>query len=147
MAQFLFSRVVVPVANNNDAAATAGALIPYVDGSPSTVIAVHVIEKAGGAPDKASVEQRELAADEMFQIVRERLQGIDIDLQTEYLYGTDVGDAIIKAAHDFGASSIVFTPRGGSRWLKLLTGDVTTTLVNESDLPVLVLPDPSEQTS
>ncbi|ELZ68589.1 UspA domain protein [Haloferax prahovense DSM 18310] len=111
------------------------------------MIAVHVIEKAGGAPDKASVEQRELAADEMFQILRDRLQGVDIALQTEYLYGTDVGDAIITAAHDFDASTIVFTPRGGSRWLKLLTGDVTTTLVNESDLPVLVLPDPSEQPS
>ncbi|WP_049913543.1 universal stress protein [Haloferax prahovense] len=147
MAQSLFSRVVVPVANKDDAAATAEALIPYVDGSPSTVIAVHVIEKAGGAPDKASVEQRELAADEMFQILRDRLQGVDIALQTEYLYGTDVGDAIITAAHDFDASTIVFTPRGGSRWLKLLTGDVTTTLVNESDLPVLVLPDPSEQPS
>ncbi|WP_135662734.1 universal stress protein [Halorhabdus rudnickae] len=147
MAQSLFSRVVVPVANEDDAAATVEALLRYGDGTPRAVIAVHVIEKAGGAPDKASVEQRELAAKEMFQIVREQLQGNDIVFQTEFLYGTDVGDAIIEAAHDFNASAIVFTPRGGSRWLKLLTGDVTTTLVNESDVPVLVLPDQSDELS
>jgi len=143
----MFSRVVVPVANEDDAAATAGALLRYNDASPRTVIAVHVIEKAGGALDKASVEQRELAGEEVFQTVRERLQGTDITLQTEFLYGTDVGDAIIEAAHDFDASAIVFTPRGGSRWLKLLAGDVTTTLVNESDVPVVVLPDPFDQPS
>lgn len=74
------------------------------------MIAVHVIEKAGSAPDKASVEQRELAAKEMFQIVRDRLQGSDIDHQTEHRYGTDVGDAIIEAAHNLGASAIVFIP-------------------------------------
>lgn len=112
MAQSLFSRVVVPAASEDDAAATAGALLRYGDGSPRTVIAVHVIEKADGAPDKASIEQRELAAKEMFQIVRERFQGIDIDLQTEFLYKTDVGDAIIEAVHDLDARAIVFTPRG-----------------------------------
>ena len=37
--------------------------------------------------------------------------------------------------------AIVFTPRGGSRWRKLVTGDVTHNLVRSSDFPILVLPD------
>lgn len=143
----LLRRVVIPVANKDDAATTAKAVLPYVEGTGSTVIVVHVIEKAGGAPDKASVEQRELAADVMFDIISARFKGIDVELRTEYLYGTDIGETIIDAAHEFNASAVVFTPRGGSWWEKLLTGDVTTTLLNRSDIPVIVLPDESDSGS
>lgn len=48
---------------------------------------------------------------------------------------------IIGATHDLNASAIVFTPRGRSKWIKPLTGDVTTSLVNESGLLVIVFPD------
>lgn len=137
----MFQQVVVPIADEKDAAATAAALAPYVAAVSGTVIAVHVIEKAGGAPDKASVEQRKLAADDMFAVVAEELDEMAVEVQTKYLYGTDIASTIIDAAHDCDASAITFTPRGGSRWLKLLAGDVTTSLINESNVPVVVLPD------
>lgn len=54
----LFKRVLVPVANRKDARSTAAALEPYLDSTVDDILAVHVIEEAGGAPDKASVEQR-----------------------------------------------------------------------------------------
>lgn len=136
-----FRRVVVPVANPDDAAATMAALVPYIEVDDATVIAVNVIEKAGGAPDKASVEQRELYAEDIFSVVTRELADSDVDLETRILYGTNIAAAIVDAAHEVGASAIVFTPRGGSRWVKLLTGDVTGTLVTESDIPVVVLPD------
>ena len=138
-----FSRVVVPVANRDDAAATATTLRSYfaVD---STVIAVHVIEKAGGAPDKASVEQREQRAAEIFSIIAEGFDDSGIGLETDLRYGTDIASSIVGAAHDRSASAIVFPPRGGSRWRKLLTGDVTHNLVRSSDVPILVLPDREE---
>lgn len=144
MEHSLVSRPIVPVANREDAEATASALMRYLDGDSETVIAVHVIEKAGGAPDKASVEQREIEAEAIFDVVIDTLTGVNLDVQTEILYGTDIGTTIIDAAHDLHGSAIVFTPRGGSRWMKLLTGDVTTTLVNRSDLPIIVLPDSVE---
>lgn len=144
MPESLFQRVVVPVANQGDAESTTRALAPYVESVEGRIIAVHVIEKAGGAPDKASVEQRELFADEVFEIVADGLADVDVELETEILYGTDVAETIIDAAHEFDASAIVFTPQEGSRWLKLLTGDVALGLVDESDLPVVVLPDVSK---
>lgn len=141
MTESLFDRVVVPVANRDDAAATVAALAPHIGAGESTVTAVHVIEKAGGAPDKASVEQLERRAAAIFAIVTDGLADASVSLETDLRYGTDIAESIIDAAHDVDASAIVFTPRGGSRWRKLLTGDVSHNLVEKSDVPVLVLPD------
>jgi nucleotide-binding universal stress UspA family protein len=143
MTEPLFSRVIVPVANRDDAAATATTLRSYV-AMDATVIAVHVIEKAGGAPDKASVEQREQRAAEIFSIITEGFDDSGVVLETDLRYGTDIASSIVEATHDRSASAIVFTPRGGSRWRKLLTGDVTHNLVRSSDIPILVLPDREE---
>ena len=143
MTEPFFDRVVVPVVNRDDAAATATTLRSYV-AMDATVIAVHVIEKAGGAPDKASVEQREQRAAEIFSIITEEFDGSGVVLETDLRYGTDIASSIVGAAHDRSASVIVFPPRGGSRWRKLLTGDVTHNLVRSSDIPILVLPDREE---
>lgn len=141
----LFQRVLVPVANREDARSTAAALKPYLDSTVDEILAVHVIEKAGGAPDKASVEQRELDAEQIFQAMVECLADPVLAVDTKILYGTSIAEAIIGGAHDVDATAIVFTPRGGSKWLKLLTEDVTTGLISESDIPILVLPDVSEE--
>lgn len=136
----LFDRVVLPVASPEDAEATARAASAYLTG---TVVAVHVIEKGGGAPDKAGVEQREEYAEEVFDALRAALpsgQSVETDLR----FATDVSEAIFEAAADHDATAIVITPRGGSRWIQLLTGDVALDLVTETDRPVVVLPDVDE---
>lgn len=141
MSDEIFQHVLIPVASPDDARTTFRTLVPYLERTNGEVLVVNVIEKAGGAPDKASVEQLERYAREIFAAVIDALEGTDIPLETRLLYGTDVAETIIEAAHDEGASAIVFTPRGGSRWLKLLLGDVTSNLITESDLPIVVLPD------
>lgn len=115
VSESFFRRVVVPVANREDAAASAVALAPYVEAADATVFAVHVIEKAGGALDKASVEQRELQANEIFADFTQNFADVEADLETRILYGTNIAETIIEAAHDLDASAIVFTPRGGGR--------------------------------
>lgn len=144
-ADSIFRRVLVPVANENDAESTARALLPHVESAVDDVVVVNVIEKAGGAPDKASVEQLERRAEEMFETVAGVLGDSGASLEFEVLYGTDVAETIVQAAHDLNATAIVFTPRGGSRWVKLLTGNVTDRLVEESDVPVVVLPDDTDR--
>ncbi|MFB6108288.1 MAG: universal stress protein [Haloplanus sp.] len=136
----LFSRPVVPVANEADAVETCRAAFPRVAAVGGRPLVVHVVEKAGGAPDKASVEQRELLAEEAFDAVRELAADFGVDVETRVLYGTDVAAAIVDAAADADASAIVFHPRGGWWLLDLLTGDVRDSLVTESDRPVVVLP-------
>jgi len=133
----LLARVALPVASEKDAIATARAL-GQVDEQVGTIHAVHVIEKAGGAVDKASVEQRELVAEEAFEALEAAL---DRPVETRITYGTDVTEAIFAVADDVDATAIVITPRGGSRWVRLLTGDVALSLITESVHPVVVLSD------
>lgn len=135
-----FQRVLVPIASRVDAEATARALTGYLNRVGGVAVVTHVVEKAGGAPDKASVEQREEYARELFDVFRENVDD-GVTVETCITYGTDVAERLIETAHDENASAIVFTPRGGSRWVKLLTGNVTLKLVERTDVPVLVLPD------
>jgi nucleotide-binding universal stress UspA family protein len=141
----LFDRVLLPVADPEDARATCEALAGHEVGR---VRAIHVIEKGGGAPDKASVEQREEYAAEVFDVVEATLPA-GFDVETEVVFGTDVAETVFQAADDFGATAIVITPRSGNRWIRLLTGDVALKLVTETDRPVVVLPDvePADETA
>ena len=138
----LTERVLVPVASDTDARTTCRALRSY---SPDRVIAVHVIEKAGGAPDKAGVEQRRSNARSIFAAVDETFETTGTAVETEIRYGTDVAQAIVDAANEHNAIAIVFSPRRGGRWVRLLTGDVALSLLTESDRPVVVLPGELEE--
>ncbi|WP_284007509.1 universal stress protein [Haloarcula pelagica] len=135
----LLDRVVLPVDSEEDAESSARAL---ADQEYGEVVVVNVIEKAGGAPDKAGVEQRELAAEEMFEAAKSVLG----DIETEIYYGTDVVETIFEAAADHDATAVVVTPRGGSRFVQLITGDVALRLITENDHPVVVLPDSEPST-
>lgn len=137
----LLRRVLVPVAEPDDAASTARALAPY---APGGVVLLHVIEKAGGAPDKASVEQREVLAAEAFDAFRETFDD-DADLGTEIRYGTDIATVVGEAAVDHDVTAVVFVPRGGGRLIRLLTGDVALSLVTGTDRPVIALPRPDAE--
>lgn len=133
----LLSRVVVPVASENDAIETARSLDAH-DADVGHVTVVYVVEKAGGAADKAGVEQREEAAEEAFNAFAGVFSGTDIERRV--VYDTDVVDAVLEVADEEDATAIAFTPREGGRFIRLLTGDVALRLVTEADLPVVTLP-------
>lgn len=131
--------VLVPVADPDDGERTARSLAPYLSPS-STVLVVNVIEKAGGAPDKASVEQREEYAEEIFERTRGPLEGRAGTVETAILFGTDVVETIFEAALERDVDAVVFEPREGSRFVELLTGDTARRLVKEASVPVVALP-------
>jgi nucleotide-binding universal stress UspA family protein len=141
----LLSRPFVPVASVDDARITADAVLGRVAAAGGRMTVAHVVEKAGGAPDKASVEQREGIAEEAFDLVRDRADAAGVAVETELLYGTDVAETLLRGAHDADATAIVFTPRGHKWWWDLFSADVADALVHESDLPVVVLPSPEEE--
>ena len=136
----LFETVFVPIANPTDAEETAQAIHHYA--SPeSEIIVTHVVEKAGGAPDKVSVEQRERYAEEAYETFVDVLPEHWGNIRFLTLYGRDVGATISEGAEEAGATVIAFTPRGGSRWARLITGDIARDLIDTSDVPVISLPE------
>ena len=134
-----FSFVIVPVASPEDGAETAAAVARYA-GAIDRVLGVSVVEKAGGAPDKISVEQAEEHAEEALAALAGPLRDAGLEVETDVHYGTDVVETLIGAAGDADADAIVFTPRGGGGLVRLLSGDLGDRLVHESDVPVIAVP-------
>lgn len=136
----LFETVFVPIANPSDAEKTARAIQHYAT-PESEIIVTHVVEKAGGAPDKVGVEQREQYAEEAYETFIDVLPAQWRNIRFQTLYGRDVGATIADRAEEAGATVIAFTPRGGSRWARLITGDTARNLIDTSDIPVISLPE------
>lgn len=136
-----FETVVLPVASPEDARTTCADAAAHLRRAGGHAVVVHVIEKAGGTPDEGSVEQREEGAEETFAAAREACDAAAITVETHLEYGTDVVETVSAVADAVDASAIAFTPRKGSRWLKLLSGDVANALISEGERPVVVLPD------
>ena len=137
----LTGTVVVPVASPDDATITAGAVAPYL-GDVEALVFVYVVEKAGGAPDKASVEQREGYADEVFAAGREALDeaGASVETEGRVVYGTSIAGAVFELCDEIDASSVALVPRESNRLLDVLVGGRMDAFVQENNIPVVVLP-------
>jgi nucleotide-binding universal stress UspA family protein len=129
----LLAHVLLPVANEADARATATALAPY---RPEHVTAVHVVEKGEGVPDKTPVEQSEDIAAATYAAVR----SVFPDADDHTVYGRDVVNAIVETGEEVGATAIAYRPRSGGRLTQLLSGDLSQQLVVSASLPVIALP-------
>lgn len=140
MTEPLLSRPIVPIANVDDAKRTYERLKPHLDPGADRPLVVYVVEKAGGGIDKAPLGSVEALAEDVFERFESLADADGIDVETRRLYGTDVAETIIQTASEVDASAIVFTSRGGGRWLDLVSGGVRSSLVSKADRPVIVLP-------
>lgn len=130
--------VVVPVADEEDARTTAELLDSYRVGQ---ITILHVVEKGEGVPDKTPVEQSEQVAEAAFDAFRAFFPEAD----SEVTYRRDIVEAINEVATDVDATAIVFRPRGGSRILQFLAGDLALKLVSEADRPVVALSEDDQE--
>ena len=129
----LLGHALLPVANEDDASATARALEPY---DPERVTALHVVEKGEGVADKTPVEQSEELAAESYAAVR----SVFPDADEHTAYGRDVVEEIFAAVDAVDATAIVYRARGGNRLMRFLSGDLSSELVTDAPVPVVALP-------
>jgi nucleotide-binding universal stress UspA family protein len=128
----------VPVADPEDAAATAAAIGRHLGGI-RRVSALHVIETGGGAIDKAPMARRSVAdANALLSTVESRL-GNRVPAETRVEFGTNVADTIVAIALDVGATAVAFRPRGGNRLVRFLSGDTASKLPADPEPPVVSL--------
>ncbi|WP_247000680.1 universal stress protein [Halosolutus gelatinilyticus] len=140
MSSHLLQRIVVPIANESDAKTTCRALSAHLGDSDVLIHVVNVIEKGGGAPDKAPLAAMEEQADEIFEFVENYFGTTAYDVETERRYGTDVVEEIVAAAAEADATAIAFVPRPGGRLSSLLSGNLSSQLTRAGQVPVIVLP-------
>ncbi|WP_136603519.1 universal stress protein [Salinigranum halophilum] len=133
----LLDHVVVPVADETDAAVTATALTPHMS-DIQRITVVHVIENGSGVVDKAPIEKRQTDARAFFSAVESRL-GDEVVVERRLEFGTNVAETIVDVALDVSATAIAFRPRGGNRLARLLSGDTAARLLTDPKLPVVSL--------
>ncbi|MFP8952715.1 universal stress protein [Natrialbaceae archaeon A-arb3/5] len=142
MTSHLLRRMIVPLATEDDARRTCEALKRHLD-EEAHIYVVHVIEKGGGAPDKAPIGARQRQATEIFELAETMLEPAGYKLETEVRYGTDVVDEIVAAVDEHRGTAIAFVPRDGGRITRYLTGNKTRRLVATDRVPVIALPNES----
>lgn len=138
----LLARIVVPVANEEDAEATCAAIEPYLREGIDQVTVVHVIEQTPGYMDHTSPEALEDEGREILAAADARLG--DVDAETELRFGTDLVEEINAVVAERDATAVVFHPRAKGRLTRLLTHDAERDLLRESRVPVVALPDADE---
>ena len=147
MTRSVTDRLLVPIATEDDARETGEAIREYFGEESTdlpTVVAVHVIEKAGGTIDKAPMELRKEQAEAAFDVVESVLEPAGYDVETELLFGTDVVDTVLEAVEETDATAIAFLPRKGGLLVRFLSGNVAEKLVTRAPVPVLTFPPASQ---
>ena len=143
MSRAVTDRLLVPIANEDDAQRTCESIRAYFDdetGPLPTIVAVHVIEKGGGAIDKAPMDLRKEQAEVVFKIVERVLDPAGFDVETDLLFGTDLVETIVDAVDETDATAIAFLPREGGFLVRFLSGNLARDLVMESPVPVITFP-------
>jgi Universal stress protein family len=139
-------RILLPVANEDDAKRTCTAVRPRLSEDNAEIVALYVVERREGGPAAASLEQLEEHGQNTLTIVEEEFAGSTVTVETELREGVDLIETIFAAAEDCDVDCIVFVPRPKGRLVALLSGDPGWKLINKTQHPILVLPRPTEAT-
>lgn len=138
-------RVLLPVANEDDAKRTCTAVRPHLADN-AEIIGLYVVERREGGPAAASIEQLEEHGRNTLATVKEAFAGSTVSVETKLQEGVDLIATIFEAAKESDVNCIVFVPRPKGRLVALLSGDPGWKLINQTQYPILVLPRPSDYT-
>ena len=132
--QSLLEHVLVPVAGVADARTTAAALAQF---DTQDVTILYVVERSEGYIDPVSTKYLEEDGKAALQSFKEVFPDAN-----EHLTSSDnLIEEIYDVADEVGATAIAYRSRGGSRFVRLLSGDHSLKLIDNPPIPVISLPD------
>jgi len=137
MDESLFQRVLLPLADPDDAERTARAIRPYLS-DELTLIITHVTE--GEAAGTTIATGKDQFVEEIYETFIAVLGRQEIRIEWVTLEGRDVSEAITDAISTVEATLVAFTPRDIDTWSRTLAGDPGAQLVRDTDVPVMVFP-------
>jgi len=133
----LFERILVPIANPDDAEATARAVRPHLD-SDTTLIVTHVTQ--GAAAETKIKTGRDQFAGATYEKFVDILYRDDLQFEWATLEGREVAEALTDAIDMMEATLVAFTPRDMDTWERTIAGDPGGKLIRETDVPAMVFP-------
>ena len=133
----LFERILVPIADPEDAEATARALRPHLEPN-TTLIVTHVVQ--GEAGETSVKKGRDQFAGATYETFSDILYRRDLQFEWVTLEAREVAEAIIDAVAMTEATLVAFTPRDIDTWSRTISGDPGGQIIRESDVPVMVFP-------
>ena len=137
MDESLFERILLPLADPDDAERTARAIRPYLD-EETTLVITHITqsETAGTTISMG----KDPFAEEIYETFIAVLGRQELRIEWVTLEGRDVSEAITDVIGTVEATLVAFTPRDLDSWSRTLAGDPGSRLVRDADVPVMVFP-------
>jgi nucleotide-binding universal stress UspA family protein len=100
------------------------------------VLVVHVSRPSGGQLR----EQEQAEGESAITLLRDRMQGAGVAVQTLLLFSDDIARAILNTAAEQNVSMIVLGLTGKNVFARLLAGNVPVELIKNTKIPVLMIP-------
>ena len=100
------------------------------------VLVVHVSRPSGGQMR----EQEQADGESAISLLREKLTGQNVVVQTLLMFSDDIARAILNTAVEREVSLIVLGLTGKNVFARLLAGNVPVELIKNTKIPVLILP-------
>jgi nucleotide-binding universal stress UspA family protein len=100
------------------------------------VLVVHVSRPSGGQMR----EQEQADGEAAIRVLRERLEGKGVAVQTLLMFSDDIARAVLNTAVERDVSLIVLGLTGKNVFARLLAGNVPVELIKNTRIPVLLFP-------
>jgi len=100
------------------------------------VLVVHVSRPSGGQMR----EQEQADGEAAIRVLRERLEGKGVAVQTLLMFSDDIARAVLNTAVERDVSLIVLGLTGKNVYARLLAGNVPVELIKNTRIPVLLFP-------
>lgn len=140
MTQPLFERVLLPVADRDDAIATCTVAKPYLNATEAEIIVLHVTSGGETTDGDESARASSEPAERISTVFHEADFAANVSVTTEPDAGVDVVEAIVNCAENHDVTAIGVRPRPKNRLVRLFSSDRTKTLVSSTDLPIVIFP-------